>query len=104
MTKIQRKAKMLLIELESLRQCGPDNTIAAFALLEEVLKDASALAKHVNTSLPGSFEDKIALIKANSVKANADINEASIRSKKAIERSKAILDRQVFKVFALTNR
>jgi ElaB/YqjD/DUF883 family membrane-anchored ribosome-binding protein len=92
--KLRHKAKMLIIELESLRNCkSGESTIETFNLLEEVLKDAGSLAKQVKNNLPGTLEERIAFLKENSAKLKVFCHEASERSRKVMGRSREILAR-----------
>ena len=81
MSPIQKKARNLLLQIKSLQECEANNTIGAFNLLNEVLRDAESLAKnHAETPIEISKRLKVELI------------GLSERSKSAMERSRKALE------------
>ena len=86
MSPIQKKAKNLLLQIKSLQECEPNNTIGAFNILNEVLRDAESLAKnHAETPMEISKRFKSELIGVSERSRNA-----MERSRKAVERSERL--------------
>ncbi len=99
MTNLKRKANMLLMELESLKECKPGvNTIGMYQLLEEVLKDATHLAREaiqeLPAAMPANLTDRLNYIRAHSAKALARGKAASVKSRATMLRSQEIMSRQ----------
>lgn len=87
--KMRRKATMLLIELESLRECPEGtNSIGTHNLLEEILKDANCLAKQAISTFPGTLDERAKAARLRCIEANKRINAASAKGSIAMERSR----------------
>lgn len=109
MNHLKQKARVLLVELEGLREgCTKTNSIGMFSLLHEVLKDASELAhgaiEHkeiVPLTLEQRSKNAVAAARAASVRSDDIVTRsrmARARSNAAIERMTKVLNRE--RVFA----
>jgi len=100
MCEIKRKAKVLSTELQGLRECTGENSIAMFQLLNEVLKDADSLIQSIET-VPNvtltldemTLDERSNAVRERSKVIMAKAREISERSTRARQRSMDIINR-----------